>query len=241
MDQKNITENLNSWNKLDRYSRWIYNMYAKYIGKKVLDIGGGVGTAISFYIDKVDSLLATELFEDDVDIMNNRFKKYNNFKAIKADFTKTDLAMYGTFDTIILINVLEHIKNDVESLKIIKELLTDNGNIVICVPALKKLYCYMDKNVGHYRRYQKGELQKKAEEVGLCVVDNKYMNFFGIIPYYLKGKICKNKNKDKSFSTSMSNSESKLYSIASMFLEPLEKIIKPPIGISEFIILKKEI
>lgn len=41
MEQNNITNNLKAWDKLDRYSRWIYHMYEDYIGENVLDIGGG--------------------------------------------------------------------------------------------------------------------------------------------------------------------------------------------------------
>lgn len=95
----------------------------------------------------------------------------------------------------------------------------------------------MDKNVGHYRRYGKGELRIKAEKAGLRLIENKYMNFMGIIPYYLKGKL--KKDTEGSFSTSIEEGESKLYSIATSILEPIERVIKPPVGISEFIILSR--
>ena len=180
MAQNNITENLNAWNKLDRYSKWIYHMYEKYIGKEVLDIGGGVGTAISFYIDKAERVVATELFENQVNIMNKRFENYQYFKAIQADIMKDDFSAYDKFDTIILINVLEHIEDDRKALANMKKLLKDSGTIIICVPAMPGLYCYMDKNVGHYRRYTKGELRVKAKRAELQVIEDKYMNFMGI-------------------------------------------------------------
>lgn len=238
MAQKNITANLDSWNKWDkggRYSQWIYHTYEKYIGKNVLDVGGGIGTAISFYIERSEKIIATELFDNQIDIMNKRFSKYSYFKAIKLDIMKDELSGIGTFDTIVCINVLEHIEDDVKALENMKKLLTCNGKIIICVPAVRGLYCYMDKNVGHYRRYKKSELCKKAGKVGLKVIEDKYMNFMGIFPYWMKGKF--GKNTGGSFSTSIDQNESKLYSIASRILEPLEKIIKPPVGISEIIIL----
>ena len=237
MAQNNITENLNAWNKLDRYSKWIYHMYEKYIGKEVLDIGGGVGTAISFYIDKAERVVATELFENQVNIMNKRFENYQYFKAIQADIMKDDFSAYDKFDTIILINVLEHIEDDRKALANMKKLLKDSGTIIICVPAMPGLYCYMDKNVGHNRRYTKGELRVKAKRAELQVIEDKYMNFMGILPYWIKGKL--KKDNGGSFSTSIDEGESKLYSIATSILEPIERVIKPPIGISEFIILTK--
>jgi hypothetical protein len=95
----------------------------------------------------------------------------------------------------------------------------------------------MDKNVGHYRRYNKKELYNKAIASRLKVVEDKYMNILGIIPYYLKGKL--SKNKKGSFSTKTSQNEAKLYSLATSILEPFERVIKPRIGLSEFIILSK--
>lgn len=121
MAQNNITMNLNSWNKLDRYSQWIYHMYAEHIGKDVLDIGGGIGTAIDFYIRKVDRVITTELFDNQIDIMNERFKDFPYFKAMKADIMKDDFSEYAPFDTIILINVLEHIEDDLQALMNMKD------------------------------------------------------------------------------------------------------------------------
>ena len=182
-------------------------------------------------------MVATELFENQVNIMNKRFENYQYFKAIQADIMKDDFSAYDKFDTIILINVLEHIEDDRKALANMKKLLKDSGTIIICVPAMPGLYCYMDKNVGHYRRYTKGELRVKAKRAELQVIEDKYMNFMGILPYWIKGKL--KKDNGGSFSTSIDEGESKLYSIATSILEPIERVIKPPIGISEFIILTK--
>ena len=132
---------------------------------------------------------------------------------------------------------MEHIEDDRKALANMKKLLKDSGTIIICVPAMPGLYCYMDKNVGHYRRYARGELRQKAKENGLQVIENTYMNFMGIFPYWFKGKF--GKDAGGSFSTSIEQGESKLYSVATAILEPIERLFKPHCGISEFIILKK--
>ena len=72
MSQQNIKENLLNWDKFDRYSKWMFHMYEKHIGKNILDIGGGIGTAISYYITEDKQILTTELFSDKVEIMNER-------------------------------------------------------------------------------------------------------------------------------------------------------------------------
>lgn len=106
------------------------------------------------------------------------------------------------------------------------------------VPALQSLYCALDENVGHYRRYDKGDLQKLAKDNQLLIEKNIYFNRLGILPYYLKGK--QKAHTNESFSSSLNEKNSKLYNFATVVLEPLEKIFPPKKGLSELIILKKE-
>lgn len=242
MKQNNLSKNLNQWDKISRYSQWMFNSYKKYIGKRVLDIGAGIGNMTEFYIDEADLVVTADIFQDQIDIMNQRFADKKNFRTILFDILNEDNIddlKKDKFDTIILINVLEHLEDDKKALKRLKKIITDNGHIIILVPALQSLYCFMDKNVSHYRRYDRGVLRKLAEICDLKIVENKYFNFFGIFPYYFKGKFSKNKDKGGSFSTDLNENNSRIYNIASSVLEPLEKTIKPYIGLSEIIILQK--
>lgn len=234
--QNNITENLNQWNKISRYSKWMYDVYKMYIGKRVLDIGAGIGTVTGYYIEGVDSCVATELFDNQVAYMNERFKNFEYFHACNFDIMTNEIKQLGEgFDTVICINVLEHIEDHALALRKINSVMSNNGKLIICVPAMSKLYCYMDKNVGHFRRYDKDELKNLAGDCGFQVVDNFYFNLMGIIPYWLKGRL--GKDKGGSFSTDLNENNSKLYNFAAAILEPIEKVIRPRGGISEFIIL----
>lgn len=239
MHQKDIADNLQQWDKISRYSKWMYDVYKSHIGKRVLDIGGGVGTVINYYINNVDVCVTTELFDNDIDIMNERFKEYDYFKAYKIDITKDNIEMLKQykFDTIICTNVIEHIENDKDVVGIMKELLIDGGKLILCAPANSKLFSYMDKNVGHYRRYDKGELVELCTYNGLKVLDNFYFNRMGMIPYYLKGKF--GSDRGGGFSSDLKESNSALYNIATLILEPLEKVKRPKNGISEYVIAEK--
>lgn len=234
--QNDISENLNQWNKISRYSKWMYHVYQKHIGKSVLDIGAGIGTVTEYYIKNVNHCVATDLFDNQVEYMNERFKNFNYFHAYNFDIIEKDIKQLGeNFDTIICINVLEHIENHVLALKKMRSVLCNHGKLILCVPAMQSLYCYMDKNVGHYRRYDKGKLKELAINCGYNVIDNFYFNFMGIIPYWLKGHF--RKDKGGSFSTDLNERNSALYNIAAAIFEPIEKIKRPCRGISEFIIL----
>lgn len=105
------------------------------------------------------------------------------------------------------------------------------------VPALQKLYCDLDKNVSHYRRYNPGRLLDIAKKNDLKIIKHHYFNALGIIPYWIKGrKIVK---KNESFSSSLNYSNSKIYNLASCFLEPIEKLLPPKLGLTEVMILQK--
>lgn len=238
MKQNNLTENLNNWDYISNYSTWMYHKYEKYVGKRVFDVGAGMGRMVRYYIDKCEMVVATDIFQNQVDYMNERFESYSNFKAEMCDIMTDDLSGYREkFDTVICINVLEHLEDDLQAVKNMKDMICEGGHVILFVPAFQKLYCQLDKNVSHYRRYDRGVLKKLAAECDMEVVKNGYFNALGIIPYYLKGK--KKIKEGESFSTGLNENNSKLYNFASKILEPIEKVIPPLFGISEVIILKK--
>lgn len=239
MVQNDISSNLEQWNKLGRYSQWMYHTYMNYVGEQVLDIGAGVGNLTKFLVDRCSYVVAADIFDKQIDIMNKRFENNSNFKAINFNILEDNMETLCeySFDTIICINVLEHLENDLDAILKMKEILPLQGKIIILVPAWKKLYFHMDKNVGHHRRYDKGDLRKLAAQSGMKVINNKYFNFFGIIPYYLKGKF--SKDKGGSFSTDLNETNSRVYNMATKILEPLENIFPPRVGLSELIILEK--
>lgn len=240
-EQNELSENLNHWDYIDRYSRWMYHTYQEYIndGDRIFDVGAGMGRMVKFYINRAAQITATDIFQMQVDYMNERFRRYANFNAVLWDIMKDEVGDYkGKYDTVICINVLEHLKDDNLAIQKMKELLKPGGKLIIMVPALQKLYCSLDENVGHYRRYDKGDLQRLAKDNHLTIKKNIYFNQLGILPYWWKGKR-KAKTKE-SFSSSLNENNSKIYNFASMLLEPVEKIILPRKGLSELIILRKE-
>lgn len=239
MKQNDISSNLNQWNRLDRYSQWMYHSYEQYIGKRVLDVGAGVGNLTQFMLDRCELVIGVDIFEHQIDIMKKRFIKYPNFTAKFINILEDDIEDLKQYelDTVVCINVLEHLEDDRAAIERMKSLLVAKGRLIILVPAWKFLYSHLDKNVGHHRRYNKGELRKLAEKCDMKIIENKYFNCLGIIPYYLKGKF--SKDSGGSFSTDLNGVNSKVYNIMASVLEPIEKKFKPKAGLSEIIILEK--
>lgn len=239
MKQNDISSNLKQWNKLDRYSQWMYHSYERYIGKRVLDVGAGVGNLTKFMLKKCDLVVGVDIFEHQIQIMRKRFKKCSNFKAECRNILEDDIEDLKEykFDTVVCINVLEHLEDDKEAVMRMKSLLASKGRLVILVPAWQALYSHLDKNVGHHRRYNRGDLKRLATKCQMKVIENKYFNFGGIFPYYLKGKL--SKDRGGSFSTDLNGVNSKFYNYMAAFLEPVENKIKPIAGLSEIIIMEK--
>jgi len=78
-------------------------------------------------------------------------------------------------------NVLEHIEDDVNALKMIRERMEDSGRIAIYVPALPILFSDLDRKVGHFRRYTKKELIYKVKLAGFNVNDCYYNDSIGVL------------------------------------------------------------
>ncbi|HKD17745.1 MAG TPA: methyltransferase, partial [Thermoanaerobaculia bacterium] len=96
-------------------------------------------------------------------------------------------------DTVVCLNVLEHIEDDAGTLADFFALLPSGGRVVLIVPALARLYGTLDQHLHHFRRYEKAEIEEKLRAAGFAVEDCRFLNRPGIVGWYLNGKILKRK------------------------------------------------
>jgi SAM-dependent methyltransferase len=85
----------------------------------------------------------------------------------------------GSIDCIYTLNVLEHIEDDLATIRALGERLVRGGRLVIYVPAFQSLYTSMDRKVGHVRRYRRADLRAKVETAGLTVLRSEYVDSLG--------------------------------------------------------------
>lgn len=133
----------------------------KYLGKSLLEIGAGIGGNLNYYIHSQTE--SVTLVEPDTKLFNQLSKKCAAYSSnVKAKAVNGDISAVAKekqiFDSILYIDVLEHIKNDKEQLFKASKLLKPEGSIIILAPAHNFLYSPFDKSVGHYRRYCKRTL-----------------------------------------------------------------------------------
>ena len=180
-----------------RYNAWLYSSIKKYLQGIVLDIGSGLGEiARQFQEACVEEVILSDYDPLMLGALKETRFPLKKYRVFSLDITNPKVIhdhQGGMVDTITCINVLEHIDKDVAALKHMKHLLKKGGKVVIFVPALQGIYGTLDKLVGHHRRYTKRTLKAAMLEAGLVVKDAYYMNMFGILTWFLAGRILKQK------------------------------------------------
>lgn len=142
--------------------------------KKVLDIGCGTGETLTF----VRSLYPkADLFGIDTSDVAIKFaKKRGHRNIVKATALKLPFPD-NTFDTVLFLDVLEHIKSDAQALSESKRVLKPGGTIIITAPALQFIWSKHDTMQDHVRRYTRRRIRYLSQKIGLKIEFLSYFNF----------------------------------------------------------------
>jgi len=220
-----------------RYYAWIFDTIAPALGRSVLDIGGGYGSHLEPVIASGRSVISLELSSDAVQGMRERYRAHPNFQALCGDFQSPETRRQLDdldFDTILCLNVLEHIQDDQGALKHMRSLLSRRGGkLILQLPAHAWLYGKLDALAGHHRRYTSTEIASHLEKAGFQGVEARYFNRFGVLPWFINGRILKPRRIDAA-------SVGAQVRIFDRYLVPLarflEKILVLPMGQSLFVV-----
>jgi SAM-dependent methyltransferase len=147
-----------------------------FIGSRVLEVGAGIGSttrllaplSIEWTCVEPDPIQAAEI---------RTWCERNNCSSINViTGTLKNVALNNRYDTIIYIDVLEHIRDDRTEVNNAIELLKEHGKLIILVPAHQSLYTSFDRSIGHYRRYDKMQIESirpdKATQLISCYLDS---------------------------------------------------------------------
>lgn len=217
------------------YRNWIYSQFSEYIGRRVIEIGAGIGNFTNMLLDR-ELVVAIDNHRPSLEVLKRNFMTSNNVIPLEIDVSSPDmleLRRYGA-DSIICINVLEHVKEDRKTLSYMYDVLKEGGRLLLLVPAFQILYGSIDRVVGHQRRYSKKELLFKLRETGFQVLEIYYMNFIATFGWFLNNRILLRKEESPSQVLFFDR-----YIVP--WLERVESIMRPPFGLSIIAICGKEI
>jgi SAM-dependent methyltransferase len=168
----------------ENYHRWIIDEFEPYLGDSVAEVGAGIGSVSKLLLAKpIRRLVAFEPSHNMYPVLERELRPEERAKAIN-DFFSPRYTQEG-FDSVVYINVLEHIQEDRTELANALEALKSKGHLLLFVPALTWLYSDLDKQMGHFRRYGKNALGRLVGEAGFSLVRARYFDLVGIIPWYV--------------------------------------------------------
>lgn len=221
------------------YNRWLFQKVERaIIPGNILEIGAGVGN-LSQFILNANRGHQTFLLEPNaicLQQLKQRFLDRTDITFIDGMFPNLfvdQLERYaGTFSSILMFNVLEHIDNDRGALQIIGQLLQPGGHFLMVVPAMPKLYGEIDSRLGHYRRYTKRTFRQVLIGSDLQIRQLDYMNIVGAVGWFVNFVVLRR--------NSQSSGQVKVFdNIITPVQSRMERIIPPPFGQSLVVVAEK--
>lgn len=175
---------------LGAYNRWMYEQIRPGVSGRVLEVGSGIGNMSNFLLD-APRLALTDVEPDSLADLRARFGAR---PGVSVDHWDLNLAPPATlaqerFDTIVCLNVLEHIEDDHGALVRMRELLAPGGRLALLVPAHARLYNGFDRGVRHFRRYEKRGLEAALVRAGFAPRRLWYFNMLGALGWYVNGNL----------------------------------------------------
>lgn len=219
---------LESMTFAENYHRWILEQLQPYLGKRIVEIGAGAGAFSTLLLEtKPESLASLEPSANMFPELVRTLARTDTARVAKAYQSTLDALIASKTlqppDTLVYINVMEHIEEDEQELRHAYSLLQPGGRLLIFVPANQWLMAEMDRHLGHFRRYSMTELQDKCRKAGFNVLLSHYFDFLGILPWWIKFCLLK--------SDRMEPGAVMLYDRCVVpIARILEGIVSPPIG-----------
>jgi glycosyltransferase involved in cell wall biosynthesis/phospholipid N-methyltransferase len=183
-------EILSRLTRAPRFTKWMADTIRPYMGDRVLEIGAGTGNLTANLVPR------TVYYASDIN--PQYLARLEKLKPTRPylQVTATDVMAAETypsehFDTVVCLNVVEHVEDDLAALKNIRRMLDEHGRAIILVPNGPGLYGTLDKVLEHYRRYTREQLVGACEQAGFTVETVLKFNRIGAPGWWLNGRVLK--------------------------------------------------
>jgi SAM-dependent methyltransferase len=204
------------------FTQWVGEEIRPFISGRVLEVGCGAGTYTQLFAGWADAVVAVDIDPGFASATARRFAENPKVQVQEGDARR--LPALGKFDTIVMLDVLEHIEDDVGTLAALRDMLTESGAIVLKVPALPALYGALDAAIGHYRRYTRRSLAETAARARLVLSECRSFNLAAAPGWWLNGRILRRTNPPEN--------QLRLYDRLVPTFRLVDRLTGPPFGTS---------
>jgi len=213
------------------YNRWIASNFYPYIKAPLLEFGAGIGN-ISELLSSYTPLCLTDTDERLLAHLKHKFSHINDVSVDFLDIIQPPPDhLVESFQSVIGINVLEHIEDDEKALSHLGSLLRPSGRLLLLVPSKKWAYTDLDRQLGHFRRYEKKELAVKLVKASFRIEKLYFFNVVGLMGWIIRDKIQR--------SEGLKPSQISIFESLVPILKPIESKVRLPLGISLIAIAQK--
>ncbi|MGH9142815.1 MAG: class I SAM-dependent methyltransferase [Vicinamibacterales bacterium] len=223
-------DDLETMSEAKRYQAHVFELLRPHIGSSVLEVGCGIGTTSLRLAEIAERLVC---IEPNLNCVSRARAALDGNPRITLRICHLEECDRGEliqqrFDTIVCVNVLEHIEDDIRALSLFRELVAPTGGrVLIFVPAVQAAYGPLDAALGHHRRYSKRTLHAAFADAGMDLMALRYTNPIGLLGWMYNARI--------SGATEHTSRQVRLFEqFVAPWALPLDRLAPPPIGLSLF-------
>ncbi len=183
-----------------RFNAWMADAIRPFDGSRVLEIGAGIGNLTQHHCSRRSLYTASDYETEHLGRLAVRFQQRPNVRIERCDLSAPeDFSVFaGQYDTVVCLNVLEHIADDAVGLRNLAGALRPGGRAIVLVPQGQSIYGTLDEVLGHYRRYSETELRAKMEKAGLEVERVLHFNRVTRPGWFVNGRVLKRRHFSRS-------------------------------------------
>jgi len=176
-----------------RFNRWMADTIRPHVGQRVIEMGAGIGNLAWQLSPGRARYIASDVDEEHLHRLEGRFMHRANVEVHRCDLEKPDdfAAFAGTLDTVVCLNVLEHVPDDRGALRNIRSVLVPGGRAIVLVPEGMSVFGTLDEVLGHCRRYSEPDLTAKVRDAGFHVERVIHFNRVARPGWYVEGRLLK--------------------------------------------------
>ena len=180
--------------RAQRVNVWIADTLRPYVGDCVLEIGAGIGNLTNQFIPR-ELYIASDINPNYLHYLKcySSGKPYLRVMKIDAGNAEHFCGLENQFDTVVMLNVLEHVPDPQKALKNLWTVLKPGGRAIILVPQHPSLFGTLDEALEHRERYTRTGFKRALTDAGFSIEKMFDFNRVSVPGWWFNGKLLRRK------------------------------------------------